>query len=83
VAPGFVADLKVIDAERIGLNRPELINDLPAGAGRFVQRAGGYAYAVVKSGQVTYDHGSATGALRGTLERGAAPTRRISDCASP
>jgi N-acyl-D-aspartate/D-glutamate deacylase len=68
--PGFVGDINVIDAERIGLHRPELVHDLPGGARRLVQKADGYEY-TVKSGQVTFEHGQATGAHPGQLLRGA------------
>jgi N-acyl-D-amino-acid deacylase len=68
--PGFVGDLNVIDADGIGLYRPELVRDLPGGARRLVQRAKGYQY-TVKSGQVTFDHGQSTGARPGALLRGA------------
>jgi N-acyl-D-amino-acid deacylase len=68
--PGCTGDINVIDAERIGLHRPELVHDLPGGARRLIQRADGYQY-TVKSGQVTFDHGQATGAVPGQLLRGA------------
>jgi N-acyl-D-amino-acid deacylase len=70
IAPGYRGDLNVIDADRIGLHRPELVHDLPGGARRLVQRAEGYAY-TVKSGHVTFDHGQGTGAVPGVLLRGA------------
>ena len=68
--PGFVGDLNVIEADRIGLYRPELVRDLPGGARRLVQRSKGYRY-TVKSGQVTFDQGESTGARPGALLRGA------------
>ena len=67
--PGLLADLNVIDFERLRLHRPEAINDLPAGGKRLVQRAEGYRY-TVKSGQVTFEDGVFTGALPGGLVRG-------------
>lgn len=70
LAAGFVGDLNVIDHDRVGLHRPELVRDLPGGARRLVQRAEGYDY-TVKSGQVTFDHGESTGARPGALLRGA------------
>jgi N-acyl-D-aspartate/D-glutamate deacylase len=70
LTPGCVGDINVIDAERIGLYRPELAHDLPGGARRLVQRAKGYQY-TVKAGQVTFDHGESTGAHPGVLLRGA------------
>ena len=68
--PGLVADLNVIDAERLQLRRPERIEDLPGGAGRLVQRADGYV-ATIKTGVVTMSGGEATGELPGALLRGA------------
>jgi N-acyl-D-aspartate/D-glutamate deacylase len=70
LVPGCVGDMNVIDAERIGLHRPQLVHDLPGGARRLVQRAVGYEY-TIKSGQVTFDHGESAGARPGTLLRGA------------
>ena len=70
LTPGSVADMNVIDADRIGLHRPELVHDLPGGARRLIQRAEGYEY-TIKSGQVTFDHGQSTGAHPGALLRGA------------
>ncbi len=70
LVPGLTGDINVIDAERIGLHRPELVHDLPGGARRLIQRAEGYEY-TVKSGQVTFDHGESTGAVPGALIRGA------------
>jgi len=67
--PGLVGDINVIDADRIGLFRPELVRDLPADAPRLVQRAKGYQY-TVKAGEVTFDHGESTGARPGILLRG-------------
>jgi N-acyl-D-aspartate/D-glutamate deacylase len=68
LAPGRKADLNLIDHGRIGLRRPELVHDLPAGAGRLVQQATGYVATVV-SGQVTMAEGEATGARPGRLAR--------------
>jgi N-acyl-D-amino-acid deacylase len=65
-----VGDVNVIDFERVGLRRPEWVEDLPGGAGRLVQRAEGYR-ATVKSGEVVMEDGEPTGALPGGLLRGA------------
>jgi N-acyl-D-aspartate/D-glutamate deacylase len=70
LTPGQVGDINVIDANRIGLSRPELVRDLPGGAPRLIQRAHGYQY-TVKAGQLTFDHGESTGARPGVLLRGA------------
>jgi N-acyl-D-aspartate/D-glutamate deacylase len=72
VAPGYLADLNVIDFDEINLITPELVYDLPAGGRRLVQRAHGYV-ATVKSGAVTYADGVATGERPGRLVRGAQP----------
>jgi N-acyl-D-aspartate/D-glutamate deacylase len=69
VAPGYKADLNVIDYDRLALRRPELVHDLPGGARRLVQRADGYVATFV-SGVETWHEGEATGALPGALVRG-------------
>jgi N-acyl-D-aspartate/D-glutamate deacylase len=70
LAPGYVGDCNVIDLDRLQLHRPRLVADLPGGASRLIQRADGYA-ATIKSGQVTFEAGEATGARPGALLRGA------------
>jgi N-acyl-D-amino-acid deacylase len=70
LAPGMVADLNVIDFDGIGLQRPELVADLPGGASRLVQRATGYL-ATIKSGETIMANGEPTGARPGQLLRGA------------
>ena len=42
VAPGYKADLNLIDFDGLKLHRPEMAYDLPAGARRLLQRADGY-----------------------------------------
>jgi N-acyl-D-aspartate/D-glutamate deacylase len=75
LAPGYLADLNVIDFERLQLKPPHMVYDLPTGARRLMQHAVGYV-ATIKSGQVIYREGLATGVLPGRLVRGrqAAPT---------
>jgi N-acyl-D-aspartate/D-glutamate deacylase len=70
LAPGFVADVNVIDFDRLRLRLPQVVADLPAGGKRIVQRADGYE-ATIKSGAVTYLGGQATGEHPGRLLRGA------------
>ncbi len=70
LAPGFVGDLNVIDADGLQLRRPEMVSDLPGDARRFIQRAEGYV-ATVKGGEVTFAAGEDTGARPGRLLRGA------------
>ncbi len=69
LAPGYLADLNVIDLNRLRLGRPYLAWDLPAGGKRLLQRAEGYV-ATVKAGVVTFRHGEATGARPGRVVRG-------------
>ncbi len=73
VAPGYIADVNLIDAERIALHPPELVHDLPAGGSRLLQHAVGYR-ATVKRGVVTFEDGASTGALPGRLVRGPQPS---------
>ena len=65
---GFKADINIIDYEGLTLHEPEIINDLPAGGRRLVQKASGYDYTIV-SGEVAFIKGEATGALNGRLIR--------------
>jgi N-acyl-D-aspartate/D-glutamate deacylase len=69
VAPGYKADLNVIDYDALGLEDPEMVYDLPSGGKRLIQRSHGYQ-ATVCSGEVTYEDGEFTGALPGRLIRG-------------
>jgi N-acyl-D-aspartate/D-glutamate deacylase len=75
IAPGYLADLNVIDFDRLKLKVPYMVYDLPTGARRLMQDADGYV-ATLKSGQVIYREGQATGALPGRLIRGRQPTPR-------
>jgi N-acyl-D-aspartate/D-glutamate deacylase len=75
IAPGYLADLNLIDFDRLKLKVPYMAFDLPTGARRLMQDADGYV-ATLKSGQVIYRKGQATGALPGRLIRGRQPTPR-------
>ncbi|HEY2304085.1 MAG TPA: amidohydrolase family protein [Acidimicrobiales bacterium] len=70
ISPGYLADLNVIDFDRLAVRRPELAWDLPGGARRLVQRADGYV-ATIKGGAVTVDYDELTGARPGRVIRGA------------
>jgi N-acyl-D-aspartate/D-glutamate deacylase len=72
LAPGYRADVNVIDFDRLTARRPEMRHDLPAGGRRLVQAAEGYVATVV-AGQVTYEEGRPTEALPGRLVRGPRP----------
>lgn len=76
LAPGYRADVNLIDFDALRPRRPEMRRDLPAGGKRLLQRADGYLATVVK-GEVTYERGEPTDALPGRLVRGArkAPAR--------
>ena len=68
--PGMVADVNVIDFDRLRLHTPRVHADLPAGGRRLLQSADGYV-ATVKSGAVTFREGEVTGERPGRLLRGA------------
>jgi N-acyl-D-aspartate/D-glutamate deacylase len=69
IAPGYLADLNVIDLDRLKLGKPWLAFDLPAGGRRLLQKAEGYV-ATIKSGVVTFKGGAWTGEAPGGLIRG-------------
>jgi N-acyl-D-aspartate/D-glutamate deacylase len=69
LAPGYRADLNVIDVDGMRLHRPEMRADLPAGGRRLLQRVDGYEHTIV-AGQETYTRGVETDALPGRLIRG-------------
>jgi N-acyl-D-aspartate/D-glutamate deacylase len=70
LAPGYRADLNVIDVAGMRVHRPEIHHDLPAGGRRMLQRVDGYRHTFV-AGRETYTDGEATDALPGRLVRGA------------
>jgi N-acyl-D-amino-acid deacylase len=77
---GLLADINIIDFDKLRLFRPEAVYDLPAGGRRLVQRAEGYRY-TVKSGEVTFEDGEHTGALPGGLVRGGREAVILEDAA--
>ena len=79
IAPGYRADLNVVDFENLRLHKPTIVHDLPANGRRLLQRADGWIHTVV-AGRETYRSGEATGALPGRLIRGGqqAPARAAS-----
>ena len=70
LAPGYKADVNVIDYERLALSAPRVVYDLPAGGRRLIQTAVGYDATIV-SGVMVQRGGEASGALPGRLVRGA------------
>ncbi len=69
LAPGYLADLNVIDMDAIKLGKPWLAFDLPAGGKRLLQKADGYV-ATIKSGEVTFRDGAMQGPTPGGVIRG-------------
>jgi N-acyl-D-aspartate/D-glutamate deacylase len=69
IAPGYKADLNVIDLNRLVLHAPKVAHDLPGGGRRLIQRAEGYAATIV-SGTVVHRGGVPTGVFPGRLVRG-------------
>ncbi len=74
LAPGYLADVNVIDLDVLAIDAPTMVYDLPAGGRRLVQRARGYA-ATVKRGVVVREDDQSTGERPGVLLRGAQPAR--------
>ncbi|MDH3451861.1 MAG: amidohydrolase family protein [Gammaproteobacteria bacterium] len=70
LAPGYRADINVIDFAGLRLEKPYVAYDLPAGGRRILQRSKGYLHTFVKGVEVTAD-GEDTGARPGRLMRGA------------
>ena len=71
---GYLADVNVIDLDRLKLGKPWLAFDLPAGGKRLLQKAEGYDL-TVKSGVVTFRDGALQAARPGRVVRG--PQRAI------
>ncbi len=72
LAPGYRADVNIIDFEHLTLHEPTVVHDLPAGGRRLVQRATGYETTFV-AGKVAFREGEPTGELNGSVIRGARP----------
>ena len=70
IAPGFKADINVIDYDKLHLHPPKVHYDLPVGGRRLLQQVDGFDATIV-SGMVTRRAGSATAARPGRLLRGA------------
>jgi N-acyl-D-aspartate/D-glutamate deacylase len=70
LAPGYKADVNVIDFDNLGMRRPRLVFDLPAGGKRLLQPSTGYLHTFVSGVEVCTD-GNSTGATPGRLIRGA------------
>ena len=69
IKTGMIADINIIDFEKLNVSLPKMIFDLPKGGKRLVQESFGYL-ATIKSGEVVYENGQATGTLPGKVIRG-------------
>jgi N-acyl-D-amino-acid deacylase len=72
LAPGYRADINVIDLKSLRLHAPEVTFDLPAGGRRLTQRADGY-HVTILAGEIVLRDGQPTGVLPGRLVRGLRP----------
>ncbi len=70
IAPGYKADINVIDYDKLHLHPPKVHYDLPVGGRRLLQQVDGYDATIV-SGVVTQRGCTATGSRPGRLVRGA------------
>ena len=68
LAPGLRADIIVIDFVRLALKPPLMLQDLPAGGKRLMQRAEGYLATLV-NGELILEDGELTEARPGRLVR--------------
>ena len=66
---GQKADLNIIDPATVKMLHPVAVNDFPAGARRYIQKAEGISNTIV-NGQVLMENGEHTGAFPGKLLRG-------------
>lgn len=66
--PGKLADVNVIDIDSLHLHPPHMVHDLPAGGRRLLQNVDGYSH-TIKSGEVTFTDGVATGVRPGGVLR--------------
>ena len=76
IAPKMKADINILDFEKLKLNMPHVVNDLPGGGIRFMQEVDGIEATFV-SGELIYKNGQATGVLPGKLVRGCQKDARI------
>ena len=68
LTPGLRADVNLIDYDRLQVQKPELVHDMPAKGRRFVQKVDGYEGTFVAGTQI-FERGEHTGAMPGRLVR--------------
>ena len=66
--PGLRADVNIIDYDKLQVQKPILVHDMPANGRRFVQRVDGYEMTMT-AGTPIFEKGQHTGALPGRLVR--------------
>lgn len=65
---GMYADINVIDMDSLAMLPPEMVNDLPQGEARIIQKAEGYRHTIVNGKEFMRD-GEHTGQLAGKILR--------------
>ena len=68
VKPGYFADINILDIDNLAEKMPELVDDFPGGARRFIQKAQGYD-ATICNGEITLRHDGHTGTRSGRVLR--------------
>ena len=63
---GLKADINILDIEKLGSSDPFMLQDLPAGGSRLMQKTSGYVVNIV-SGKITYENGIKENNLPGKL----------------
>ena len=76
LAPGLRADVNLIDFDRLQVQKPEIVHDMPANGRRFIQRVDGYETTLC-AGTVIFERGEHTGALPGKLVRNGSAAQAI------
>lgn len=74
IKEGMRADVNVFDADKVSELQPELVNDFPGGATRYIQRATGFKATIV-NGQISLLDGELTGTRAGQVLRHSASGR--------
>lgn len=75
LAPGYKADINVIDFDALTLHAPTIVGDLPAGGNRLMQKVTGIDHTFVNGIEVA-SNSESTGATPGRLVRGAQTARQ-------
>ena len=69
IKSGMLADINIIDFDKLNVSHPTMIHDLPLGGRRLVQNSEGYI-ATIKNGLIVSENGKSNGVLPGKLIRG-------------